>query len=239
MINLGRLIVTGGGLGKSPDNSLKKKKKRIERLKVCHVASNQSACHQCFLLLCVNTIGESLIEHEYWHGNNITMLSGIRRVVWATWYCQGQKERRGGVSVPLRGRLSKWMTHEDTYCCWIRPERDWDTRQSIRIGTETFFSLKEFSTVGQIKQMSRIVCCYIRWSSLKLFDTKLVTTRPTVRDIISVKCKLACCSDDWNVQIHSTWVIPLHHPDTTYCQDVFFVTLVSPFGLQRNTFMTY
>lgn len=41
------------------------KKKRIEGLKVCHAASNQNACHWSFLLLCVSTIGESLIKHQY------------------------------------------------------------------------------------------------------------------------------------------------------------------------------
>lgn len=65
MINLGKVFVIGGGLETTPDSSLKKKRKRIEGLKVCHAASNQNACHQCFLLLCVNTIGESLIEHQY------------------------------------------------------------------------------------------------------------------------------------------------------------------------------
>lgn len=40
----------------------KKKERMIEGLKVCHVSSNQSSSHQCFLLLYVSTIGESVIE---------------------------------------------------------------------------------------------------------------------------------------------------------------------------------
>lgn len=58
MINLGRLFVTEKAL-------ITTSKKRIEGLKVCHGASNQNASHQCFLLLCVNTIEESVTVKEY------------------------------------------------------------------------------------------------------------------------------------------------------------------------------
>lgn len=128
-------------------------------------------------------------------------------------------EGEAGVSVPLWERLSKWTTHEDTrILLLVEAKEGLGDRERIRIGAGKLSAFtpppkKVLSTVGQIRQMSRTVCCYIRWSSPKLFDTKHVANKQIVCDIISMKCKLARCSDDWNVQIHSTcvYVIPLCH----------------------------
>ena len=72
-----------------------------------------------------------------------------------------------GESVPLPERLSKCMTHEDTcILLLVEAKEGLGCRASIRIGAGKLFAStplkKVLSTVGQIKQMSRIVCCYIR-----------------------------------------------------------------------------
>lgn len=177
----------------------------------------------------MNTIGESLTEHEYWHVNNITMLSGIRRVVWATWQCQGQERRERERESSSARTFVKVNDTRGHILLLFEAKEGLGYRASIRIWAGKLSASapapkKVLSTVGQIKQMSRIVCCYIRWSGPKLFDTKHVTNEQIVCDIISMKCKLARCSDDQNVQIHSTRTIPLCH----------FTLIAPPFILQNN-----
>ena len=148
-------------------------------------------------------------------------------------------EGEAGGGVPLWERLSNMNDTRGHTLLLVEAKEGLGYRASIRIGAGKLSasapSKKVLSSMGQIKQMCRIVCCYIRWSSPKLFDTKHVTNKQIDCDIISMKCKLACCLNDWNVQIHSTRVFPLCCLLCStvsimcffHCHDSFYITLGS------------